>query len=125
MPSQLVKAADHEAAPFEVKRNLVVADLTLAVLMSAHDSGEENEPDSRGRPTRFPDGSVVFKFSFIWGPLSMSGDKVTRIELSGILKRVGVHNHFSKMGGKRSRFSKIDADGLKTLEDLVADGGGE
>lgn len=115
---RLIFNAEHEEAPLEERRHLVVAE-RLKGLLSKTRILEEGKPlDKRGRPTKLPDGSIVFLFTTVWEEMNMSADKVTRNELSAVLRKIEA-GWYDKDAAK---FKKLDSDSLWQLDALLASG---
>lgn len=109
---QLVFNAEDKEAPSEQKRYVIVAERLRDRLAKAIVLDEDQEPDSRGKPCVMTDGAVVFGFTYVWEELQMSADKVTRLELSKLLERVGA------VFFRQRKYKRLDAEALKRLADL-------
>lgn len=113
-----LEAAERKAAPPEEKRGVVIAELVMDKLSKAREATDPKSPDPKGRPTKLPDGSMVFGFTRLWEDLRFGGDAVTRIELSRLLKQ--------RLDYRRERFGqhflyRITPDGMRELARIVAD----
>ncbi len=116
---KLIFTAEHKAAPLEEKRYLVVADRLQTRLLKAREVEEGAEVDDRGRPQILPDGSVMFLFNAVWEEMNFGADKVTRLELSRILRDIGAVAYQTK----GVRFKKLTKEALQKLAMLVEEDG--
>lgn len=117
---RLTHAAERVAAPLEQIRRLVVADRLLAALARPTELVDgKSVLHPHGRPSLLDDGSVVFKFGAVWEDMKFGPDQITRIELSKCLEKIGSYWHNSRISGKPVRHKRIDAAGLKALENMV------
>jgi hypothetical protein len=117
LAKRLTDTAEKIAAPLEQKRNLVVAEMLRDALGKAVDQEEGKKLESKGRPRRLSDGSVVFRFSAIWADMRFSPDKVTRNELSQVLQAIEAGEHRQE-GIRWVKLTKSSLDSLTRL--LVA-----
>ena len=78
----------------------------------AHDIIEGREPD--GDVQRMPDGSIVFKFSRMLERLSWSAEKVTRKELSNLLKQVDAKEY------KQRTLKRLTDESQKLLREMIS-----
>lgn len=113
---QLVRNAEHKDAPAEQKRHAVVAELLLSILKKARHLTEGQQPDSRGRPVKTEEGSVLFGFTRIWEDLSRGADKILRTELSRLLERVGATD---ARGVERMRLKQLSSVQISKLEQIA------
>ena len=114
----LIRNAERRAAPLEQHRQLVVAERLQSAIRKPRVLEEGQEIDSRGRPCQLQDGSIVFLFTAIWEDLCMGADKVTRLELSQVLQKIGEQWHRAGGGGKKfKRLSQESQQRLKAMLD--------
>lgn len=113
---RLVFNATERAAPLEQHRLRVVADRLRAKVAKPRVLSEGQEPDPRGRPSRLPDGSVVFNFTTVFGDLALEADHVTRPELSQVLEHVRATWYDHK------RFKRLSPASLAGLDAFIEGG---
>jgi hypothetical protein len=110
---RLILNATFEEAPTEDRRLAVVAERLSDILDRARVLEDDKVLPRGGRPCRLADGSIVFRFTAVWEELSMSSDRVTREELSTVLKRAGATWHARRV------VKKLDPAAQKILADMV------
>jgi hypothetical protein len=118
----LMENARHVKAPAEVKRNIVVLELLYEQIAKARTVDGEQEPDFHGRPCKLVDGSVVFKFAYVWEPMNKGADQVKRTELSDALRTLGAQDTWVGKRGGSTMFKRLDPAALAKLYVMVSDG---
>ena len=117
LAAQLIDTAEHEGAPQEQKRDLVIAHHLLEALRRPRVLDEGRELDSsNGAPTQLSDGSIVFKFNRVGEDMAKSEDKVKRPELSELLKKLSVTDMEVGARNARVRLKCLSEGGLSTLK---------
>jgi hypothetical protein len=121
MAAQLMDTASREAAAEEARRDLVIAAYLYEAIRKPRivDGDKNKEPDSMGKPSLMPDGSVVFKFEAVWVDMKRSDDQITRNELSGVLKYLGAGTYQWGPKDTRQRFKQLKADCIKRLHEFI------
>lgn len=119
--AKLLDNAPWEEAKPESKRTAVVAQYVLEAIGRPLliDGEKRREPDLNGRPSRMPDGSVVFKFTKIWEGMARSEDKVKRTELSHLLDEIDADEFRFAPRGESLRFQKLTPLAIKHLQQLA------
>ena len=112
LASRLIEEADKIDVSLEDDRDLVVAAMVADEIEKAHDIIEGREPD--GDVQRMPDGSIVFKFSRMLERLSWSAEKVTRKELSNLLKQVDAKEY------KQRTLKRLTDESQKLLREMIS-----
>jgi len=108
--------AEHREAPPEEVRPAVIAEQLLSVLSKARPLLDAEKPDSSGHPCRMEDGSVIFLFTPVWSDLNWGPDRITRPELSRVLKEVGV----TTLEIEKRKWKKLSPEALVLLKDRWA-----
>lgn len=116
---QLVATAERREASVDKKREAVIAQRILEHLDRARQAGDDDKPDSRGRPTRLADGSVVFHFNVIWDEIRYVADKITRGEVVDVLERYRATSYRPAIDGKKRRFFRVSAASLRDLDECA------
>ena len=110
----LVENANFKEADSEDRRDSIIAELLL-------ESIERGRGESRPRtPTRrqlvvTEDGDALFHFRQVWTQMNLDADRITRNELSRLLKRVGAT--WEESG--HVRFKKLTPEAIKKLERIA------
>lgn len=118
--SKLLFAASWEEAKPERRRTAIIAQRLLEVIATAVliDGEKRKTPNKEGRPSRYPDGAVVFRFTKVWEDMAFSQDKVTRRELSALLQLVGTED---QRIDSDVRFQRLTVESIASLR-VVASG---
>lgn len=109
-------------APKEARRRWVIAEFICnAFIHEPYLCDEDDQtPDIRGRPTLRKDGTIAFKFGFLWSTMNDSADKIRRDELVSFLKDQGVTGEERiAIGGKWHSFKVATKDQIKAIEHIV------
>ena len=121
---QLMACAEHEEAPLEENRPLVVAQHFLERIDKARivDGDTCHGPDRSGCPTRLIDGSIVFSFNRVWSDMECLADKITRVEFSSLLTELkSTWWRSTVMGERTGRLKRIYVEEVTRLRNMVED----
>ncbi len=121
---QLMDTAEKIPAPFEAKRDLVVAGLLLERLERADVLKDGAKPDTEGFPVQLQDGRVIFKFNRVYSPMSMPPHRVTSGELLRVLEAVGIKEGRVRTAKYPDRFRVVTPelmDKIRVMTGLGAD----
>lgn len=119
LAKQVIAAAEYLPAPLESKRDLVIAEMLHDAIGKARRLKEGERPDAGGGLCRDESGAVTFKFSRVWGPMAMSGDKIKRSELLDIMRRAGFQDIAIKINGKAVRLKQATGNSIATLAEMI------
>ena len=114
LAKRLLENADHEEAPSESRREAVVGMYLYAKLAYAEDA-IDGRPDESGRATRMADGSVWFQFDAVWDRAAMMADRITRNEVSSLLKYIGCDEKRRDVEGVRKKYKVCTEKSMRKL----------
>ncbi len=116
----VVHMAEHRKAQTEDKRHAIIAEMLVMAFDKARILEDaEAPPDTRGKPSLYPDGSIFAKFTYLWEPMRRSDDKIERTELSRLLQSIpGIGPKNVRVAGKQHRFMCISPDAVRTLRTI-------
>ena len=121
LAAQLVDVHEIEEAAPETRRGDVVATLFYEALRKPIilDGDLRKEPDSMGAPTKLENGDIVFRFNKVWEDLARSDDKISRAELSELLKKVGARDVQFGVREARTRLKCLNSSAQKRLHEEI------
>ncbi len=117
LKAKLLRDAQMVAAPLEEQRIPMIAGRVLEWLRKASVTKDDFDPStirSRGTDDK---GAVWFRFNALLSAMSFTEDKITRNELSAMLKEFVVQERVRGPSG-RVRLLRISPSGLRDLEEL-------
>lgn len=117
---KLVESASYEHAPIEDRRDLMVAELLWEQLERAQTIEEGKQPGSL-RPSKLPDGSIVFKFSKVLEPLSLH-HKIKPGELSQVLKSISAREQNFGARHDRRKLKLLSPKSINSLRRMIGVG---
>lgn len=123
--AKLIEASVMVEAPLEVRREAVIAGKILAYLVNSKNIEEGNYPGTHGA-SKMPDGTIAFIFDPMWEPMNFGSDKVSRNELSRVLRDIGSKDRWLFVGkGDRKKFKVLNKEAIKALEKMYGKGADE
>jgi hypothetical protein len=117
LPSLLVRSAEHEEAPAEIRRTDAIAERVVDYFQDQWVGTERDDtrqtPESIEKlPVKMADGSAWFVFATLWESLAKGQDKVTRNELSAVLRRMGCEDRTLGSGIRKRTVKWLSADAI-------------
>lgn len=117
LKAKLLWASAWIPAPAEIDRRRIAAELLLAQLHRARLLDDGKAPDRGGHPARLQDGTIVCKFGYVLDPMHQGFDKITRSELSKLMRELGVEDKVIRASdGTAQRYKLFDAKHITSLE---------
>lgn len=115
---KLIETAKFEAAPIEDNRHLVAAEMLWDQIARATVLKDDQQPDG-SKMVRTQSGELLFKFIKCLDPMAMSTQKVTKDELSFVLKSIGARDKQCGNATGRRRYKMINSEAEKKLRQMI------
>lgn len=116
--AKLLDVSGELDAPPEEIREAIIAEHILAILSNTADT-ENSQPDANGLPTQLEDGAITVGFGVLHEALSATSDKISRNEVSAVLRKIEAEDASAGPKDRRVRLKKLSRKAISTLREMA------